>query len=97
VLPQAEVTILDAEPAHLDVARAYLPGSVHFSAGRFDEHTPVTADLVVVPLAYQGDRRRLYATPPAPAVLVHDWIWAVKPRGVVVSWLLLKRLNLVTR
>ena len=31
------------------------------------------------------------------AVLVHDWIWARRGRGVVVSWLLLKRLNLVAR
>ena len=97
VLPQAAITILDAEPTHLDIARAYLPGHVQLTAGRFDDKTSVDADLVIVPLAYQGDRRRVYATPPAPAVLVHDWIWNVKPRGVVVSWLLLKRLNLVTR
>ena len=97
VLPQAAVTILEAQPSHLDIARAYLPDSVHLTAGRFDGQTVVDADLVIVPLAYQGDRRRLYAAPPAPAVLVHDWIWAVGPRGVVVSWLLLKRLNLVTR
>jgi hypothetical protein len=97
VLPRAAVTILDAEPAHLDIARPYLRGDVQLTAGRFDEQTAVDADLVIVPLAYQGDRRRLYAAPPAPAVLVHDWIWAVRPRGVVVSWLLLKRLNLVTR
>jgi len=97
VLPQAAVTILEAQPSHLDIARAYLPDTVHLTAGRFDGQTVVDADLVIVPLAYQGDRRRLYAAPPAPAVLVHDWIWAVGPRGVVVSWLLLKRLNLVTR
>jgi len=97
VLPHAAVTILDAEPAHLDIARAYLPNHVRLTAGRFDGHTAVDADLVIVPLAYQGDRRRLYAEPPAPAMLVHDWIWAVRPRGVVVSWLLLKRLNLVIR
>lgn len=97
VLPEAAITILDAESAHLDIARRYLPDRVRLTAGRFDDKTSVDADLVIVPLAYQGDRRRLYATPPAPAVLVHDWIWNVKPPGVVVSWLLLKRLNLVTR
>jgi fatty acid desaturase len=97
VLPHAAVTILDAESRHLEIARAYLPGTVQLVAGRFDAQTRVDADLVIVPLAFQGDRRRLYADPPAPAVLVHDWIWAVRSRGVVVSWLLLKRLNLVTR
>jgi hypothetical protein len=55
-------------------------------------------DLVVVPLAYVGDRARLYRDPPAPFLLVHDWLW--RPggtRGTVVSVLLLKRLNLVIR
>lgn len=97
VMPQAAITILDADSAHLEIARAYLPDHVRLAAGRFDDKTSVDADLVIVPLAYQGDRRRLYVAPPAPAVLVHDWIWNVKPRGVVVSWFLLKRLNLVTR
>jgi len=97
VLPQAEVSILDAETAHLDIARPFLPQDVRLITRRFDEHTAIDADLLIVPLAYLGDRRRLYAAPPAPVVLVHDWIWNRQSRGVVVSWLLLKRLNLVVR
>jgi hypothetical protein len=30
-------------------------------------------------------------------VIVHDWIWSRRARGVVVSWWLLKRANLVER
>ena len=97
VLPNAEVTVLEADAGHLDIARPYLSDQVRLINCRFDERTEHDADLLIVPLAYQGDRRRLYSAPPAAAVLVHDWIWAARSRGVVVSWLLLKRLNLVTR
>ena len=34
---------------------------------------------------------------PARAVAVHDWIWHRRGEGFVVSFLLLKRLNLVRR
>ena len=61
-----------------------------FDPGRAD-----AVDLLITPLAYVGDRRLLYDRPVARAVLVHDWIWSTRGRGVVVSWLLLKRLNLV--
>jgi hypothetical protein len=54
-------------------------------------------DLVVVPLAFVGDRKKIYEHPPARAVLVHDWIWRRRGSGVIISYLLLKRLNLVTR
>jgi hypothetical protein len=54
-------------------------------------------DLVVVPLSFMGDRRAVYEHPPARIVLVHDWLWNSHGGGVRVSWLLLKRLNLVTR
>jgi hypothetical protein len=53
--------------------------------------------LLVIPLSFVGDRRVIYDLPPAPAVLVHDWIWRSRGESVVVSWLLLKRLNLVRR
>ena len=55
------------------------------------------ADLVVLPLAFDGDRDAIYAHPPAPVVVVHDWIWRRRGEGYVVSFLLLKRLNLVRR
>ena len=58
-----------------------------------DDH--IEADLVVMPLAYFGNRRRIYEDPPAARVIVHDWIWSRHPSTARVSWLLLKRLNLV--
>jgi hypothetical protein len=57
--------------------------------------SPSDTDLVILPLAFDGDRARAYANPPARAMLVHDWIWAPHGQSVVISWLLLKRLNLV--
>jgi len=54
-------------------------------------------DLLVVPLAFNGDRKQIYEHPPAQAVLVHDWIWRRRGSGVTISYLLLKRLNLVTQ
>jgi len=62
---------------------------------RHDPEQHVDADLVVVPLAYRGDRGRFYREPPAAKVIVHDWIWAPRGKTALVSWLLLKRLNLV--
>ena len=47
-----------------------------------------------VPLALVGDRSAVY-TAAGPPRLVHDWLWRRRGPGVVVSWLLLKRLNLV--
>jgi len=54
-------------------------------------------DLLVVPLAFNGDRKQIYEHPPAKAVLVHDWIWRRRGSSVIISYLLLKRLNLVTQ
>jgi len=54
-------------------------------------------DLLIVPLAFDGDRPAIYARPPAAAVIVHDWIWRRRGVGCVVSIALLKRINLVRR
>lgn len=106
LLPAARLTLLDAVPAHLDRARAFLeplmsstPPRVRFAVGVFDAAAaPPATDLVVVPLAFRGDRARLYAAPPASRVAVHDWVWNARgDRGVRVSWPLLKRLNLVSQ
>ena len=97
LLPDAHVTIIEAKPAHLAIATAMLGPSVQ---ARCESYVPTTrsgADLLVVPLAFVGDRQQFYDAPPAPAVLVHDWIWRRRGTGVVISWLLLKRLNLVVR
>ena len=97
LFPHAAIAIVDADAAHLDTARRFLPESVSVHHARFEGERIADADLVVIPLAFVGDRARLYADPPAPRVLIHDWIWAARPSSVVISWLLLKRLTLVTR
>ena len=70
---------------------------MEFVNKRFDPAERCDFDLLIIPLAFVGDRRVIYQQPPAPAVLVHDWIWRPRGTSVVVSWLLLKRLNLVSR
>jgi threonine dehydrogenase-like Zn-dependent dehydrogenase len=95
LLPGAQLTVVDKNAAHLDLARVFLGNTVTLRRELFDPSRRVSADLVVAPLAYIGDRRRLYDLSAARAVAVHDWIWSRRGRSVVVSWLLLKRLNLV--
>lgn len=100
LLPEAELTLLDRDPAHLALARRQLGEEaaerLRFRCASFtgpgDEGD---ADLVVVPLAFVGDRAALYREG-GPPRLVHDWLWRARGRaGVVVSPFLLKRLNLV--
>lgn len=95
LLPSAEITIIDADADHLALARPFLGEDVHLVHRAYQTGSSDASDLVVIPLALIGDRRVVYARPPARAVLVHDWIWAARRDGVVISWLLLKRLNLV--
>ena len=72
-------------------------GSQEFVNERFEPGTSCDFDLLVIPLAFDGDRRAIYERPPATVMLVHDWIWRRRGSSAVVSWLLLKRLNLVIR
>jgi len=97
LLPRATIAIVDARQEHLDIARDFLGSAVELRQEFFDGTSRDDADLVVVPLSFIGNRRAVYANPPARAVAVHDWIWRTRPDGARVSWLLLKRLNLVTR
>lgn len=103
LLPAASLTIVDASAVNLEIASRFLEGTIELrnrtyrllpasQANEADE-----ADLVVIPLAFIGDRDQVYREPHAPFILVHDWIWRRNAAGVTVSWLLLKRLNLVTR
>ena len=80
---------------HIAIARSFLRGEVDFIHDRYDPARHQGFDLIVIPLAYVGDRLGLYRDPPAPAVLIHDWVWRPRGSSRVVSWLLLKRLNLV--
>jgi fatty acid desaturase len=106
LLPDASLTIVDNEPEHIEIARRFLGDTVSFRHGLFDPRRSARdkppddagdAHLIVIPLAFIGDRRDIYRDPPAPATLVHDWIWNRRARSARVSWWLLKRLNLVTR
>lgn len=102
LLPAASLTIVDASPRNLDIARTFLSDAIAlrhrtYPSGPATHGDDQDADLVVIPLAFIGNRDRLYREPPAPRVLIHDWIWRRRAEGAIVSWLLLKRLNLVTR
>jgi fatty acid desaturase len=97
LLPDATLTIVDAKPEHLEIAAAFLPGGIELQHRLFDPAVLEPADLVVIPLAFIGDRDRVYRQPPARVAVVHDWMWRRRGGGTRVSWLLLKRLNLVTR
>jgi hypothetical protein len=77
-------------------SQAALPNH-QFIHDHFVPTEPCDVDLLVVPLAFNGTREEIYRHPPAKAVLVHDWIWRQRGSSVVISFLLLKRLNLVTR
>ena len=95
LLPEAEITIVDQSAENLRSARPYLEGGVRVVTARYSPEHCAGTDLLVVPLAYAGDRADFYDHPPAPAVAVHDWIWHRRGAGFVVSLLLLKRLNVV--
>ncbi|HKB03291.1 MAG TPA: fatty acid desaturase [Gemmataceae bacterium] len=94
--PDARLVVIDADADHVEVARRFPVGETEFVIAVYDPDVHTGFDLVVIPLAYVGDRAGLYRHPPAPFLLVHDWLWRRRgARGTVVSVLLLKRLNLV--
>ena len=96
LLPGARITIIDESPGNLEQARATLSGAgVEFVQARYAATDACDCDLLVIPLAFSGDRTAIYAHPPAPWVLVHDWIWRRRGASRIVSLLLLKRINLI--
>jgi fatty acid desaturase len=99
LFPTADITVLDADASHLATAAPFLDDRITLRHGAFPGTAALApeADLVVVPLAFDGDRDRVYAHPPAPIVVVHDWLWHPRGRSVVVSPLLLKRVNVIER
>jgi Fatty acid desaturase len=96
LLPDSRLVLIDISANNLAVARRFLDGDVEFINKRFEPGVECEFDLLIIPLAFDGDRAAIYDRPPASAVLVHDWIWRRRGASVIVSWLLLKRLNLVT-
>ena len=95
LLPAARLTIVDSNPRHLETARAFLGGNTEYRNRRYMPGETNDCDLTVIPLCLDGDRAAIYRRPPCPLVLVHDWIWRRRGAGVIVSAVLLKRLNLV--
>jgi hypothetical protein len=97
VLPEAKLVVIDASARNLAIARTFLDQRIETLHARYDPAEHAGFDLVIIPLAYVGDREALYARPPAAKLLVHDWLWRRRGTGTIVSFLLLKRLNLVER
>jgi len=95
LLPAAEITIIDASAKNLETARRFLNAPVKFIHERYDSERRCPSDLLIIPLAFIGDRKEIYARPPARATFVHDWIWSRHANGATISVMLLKRLNLV--
>lgn len=94
--PRAAITVLDQEPRHLALARTMLPTDVACVVGTFTPGQRLDADLVVLPLALRGQKRAWRSAPPAPYVLVHDWLWCAPGRGARVAWWLGKRMHVVS-
>ena len=95
LLPEAKLVVIDLSRENLDAARQLLSGDVELVHATFDPETHNEFDLLVIPLSLKGDRTSLYRSPPARLVFIHDWLWRRGDESVVVSALLLKRLNLV--
>jgi hypothetical protein len=102
LLPGARLTVVDASEENLRTAARFLRAGAERAGGeiemvnrRYDPRLDDGADLLVVPLAYEGDKQEFYRRASGPAVLVHDWIWRRRGSGRLVSALLLKRLNRV--
>jgi Fatty acid desaturase len=99
LVPEAKLVLVDARFDRLERAKAWLNNKIECVSGyctaanlpKLTSH----ADLVVVPLALRGRRAEFYREPPARHVLIHDWLWRPRGQSVVISWLLLKRLNLM--
>jgi hypothetical protein len=97
LLPDATIRIVDRNQAHLEIASRFLDSTIEFEHSWYNPRQGDLVDLLVIPLSFQGRRESIYRNPPSRAVLVHDWIWAKHGRSTIVSWFLLKRLNLVLR
>lgn len=102
ILPRAELTIIDHSRENLGIAREFLvrqkldAGRLRFEHAAFGPQLADTHDVVVVPLAYVGDRSVLRKVGTERLLLVHEWLWQrSSPHSAVISWLLLKRLSLL--
>lgn len=97
LLPEAQLTIIDAGAENIRQAVRFLGKEVRFEHAWFDVARAGDFDLVVIPLSFIGNRELLYRHPPAGALLIHDWLWRIWPTSAHISVALMKRLNLVLR
>ena len=95
IFPAARIQIIDACADHLEIAKPFLNTEIEFIHQFYDGLSVDAVDLIVIPLSFAGDRSAVYLKRTARAVIVHDWLWRRRGASVVISWLLLKRLNLV--
>ncbi len=95
--PEMEIEVIDCRAEHIDRARVFFGSGVRFVEQHFSPAQPGLEgnSLLVIPLSFDGDREAVYQMQSRGSILVHDWIWRRRGVGVVVSWLLLKRLNLI--
>src|SRR5262249_10948701 len=96
LLPDAQLVVIDASSENLQTAETLLARDIQRVHAFYDPAHHNGFDLVILPLAYVGDRTEFYRRPAAPFMLIHDWIWRPRGRSTIISWLLLKRVNLIT-
>jgi hypothetical protein len=100
LVPEAKLILADARQDRLERARGWLKNDIEcvnaFCTAANLSQLSKGADLVVVPLALRGRKAEFYTYPPACNMLVHDWLWRPRGRSIVISWLLLKRLNVIS-
>jgi hypothetical protein len=103
LLPSARIVIVDASADNLRCAGAWVSKDVELERRTSlecrsypDAHdlADCSYDLLVVPLAFRGNREAIYQHP-CTTTIVHDWLWRPRGRTAVVSTLLLKRVNVV--
>src|ERR1051326_3115234 len=99
LLPDARITIIDANQMNLDEAREYLRregprSNINFLHARYPQPDTDDYDLLIIPLSFSGDRAAIYQHPPVAAVIIHDWIWRRRGISRIVSVWMLKRMNL---
>jgi hypothetical protein len=95
LLPEAKITVIDRSAANIETARSLVNGAATFIHETYAPNLVEDVDLVVFPLSFVGDRDSIYRSPPARAVLIHDWLWRKRGQSAIVSIFLIKRLNLV--
>ncbi|MGH9841552.1 MAG: fatty acid desaturase, partial [Blastocatellia bacterium] len=66
LLPEARLILIDMSEENLRIARAFLEADVEFVNDCFDSASRYDPDLLVIPLAFVGDRAAIYRHPPAP-------------------------------